>query len=67
MTNDDRTNQESFDAENDGLREVHRSVHDSLADADPTDQEGKPILLSGFILVIVLVLLVLVAVAAWVL
>lgn len=67
MTNDDRTNQENFDAEHEGLRDVHRDVHEGLADADPTDQEGKPFLLSGFILVIVLALLALLAVAVWVL
>jgi Flp pilus assembly protein TadB len=67
MTADDRNNQESFDAESDGLREVHQNVHDSLADADPTHQEGKPLLLTGFILVIVLALLALLAVAVWVL
>lgn len=56
---DDARDQTSFDAEPEGFRDVHKSVHDSLAENDPTGQAGKPFLLSGFILVIVVALLVL--------
>lgn len=63
MNGHDENNQESFSAEPDGLREVHESVHDALADADPTDQAGKPLLLTGFIVVIALALVALLVVA----
>lgn len=63
MSADDKVNQESFDAEPEGLREAHRAAHDALADADPTGQEGKPFLVTGFIGLIVLALLALVIVA----
>lgn len=63
MSGHDENNQESFAAEPDGLREVHENVHNSLAEADPTGQAGKPFLLTGFIVVIALALVALLVVA----
>ncbi|MFC6152151.1 hypothetical protein [Nocardioides yefusunii] len=40
----------------DGLRHAHESVHDGLASADPTGSKGKPLLIAGFIIVMLLVL-----------
>lgn len=45
-----------YSAEHKGLRETHQHVHDGLANADPTGSRGKPLLLAGFIIVMLVVL-----------
>lgn len=58
MAAEEGTPRDDFSAEPDGLREAHETTHNAISSADPTGQQGRPILVTGFIAVIVAVLAV---------